>query len=165
MTAGAALRLAGCCVVLLCSACIRSDLHEVGDGDAAGDGTGIGAVAEERTELGEAVTTASGNVVTVERIDDGVEVEGSDLLLVSARVEICAGDDGDGATVNPEVFRAVVEEGYRRPAPSRRTTPLEAGEIEAGECVGGWVGFPVRPGEDVEGIVLLASTVVEWSVT
>ena len=142
------------------ASCISSDLERVEPGpddDAPAAG--------QRVEVGEPVTTVEENVVTVHRVDDGVPVEGSDLLLLSADVEICAAEDGEGAPAAPQYFRALIEdEGYRRPAPTAKRPPLPTGRLEPGDCARGWVGFPVRPDEVLEAIALLASSTVEWSL-
>ena len=140
--------------------CISSDLERVEPGpEDEGPASG------ERVEIGDEVTTVEGNLVTVHRVDDGVEVEGSDLLLLNADVEICAAEVGEGAPAAPQYFRALIEdEGYRRPAPTAKRPPLPTGRLEPGDCARGWVGFPVRPSEVTEAIALLASSTVEWSL-
>ena len=154
----AVLRLMLVTLLLAFTGCIRSDLARVEPGpddDAPAAG--------QRVEVGDPVTTVEENVVTVHRVDDGVAVEGSDLLLLSADVEICAAEDGEGAPAAPQYFRALIEDGgYRRPAPSAKRPPLPTGRLEPDDCTRGWVGFPVRPDETVEAIALLASSTVEW---
>ena len=146
---------------LLLAGCIRSDLERVEPGpedDAPAAG--------ERVDVGERVTTVEGNIVTVHRVDDAAEVEGSDLLLLNADVEICAAEDGEGAPAAPQYFRALIEdEGYRRPAATAKRPPLPTGRLEPGDCARGWVGFPVRPDERTDAIALLASSTVEWVLT
>ena len=141
------------------SGCIHSDLERVepGPDDEPAEG--------QRVEVGDEVTTKEGNLVTVHRVGDGEEVEGSDLLLVNVEVEICAAADGDGAPAAPQFFRAVVaDEGYRRPGPAGRQPPLPSGRLEPGDCARGWVGFPIEPDEQVEAVALLASSTVEWAL-
>jgi hypothetical protein len=141
------------------SGCIHSDLERVepGPDDEPAEG--------QRVEVGDEVTTREGDLVTVHRVADGEEVEGSDLLLVDAEVEICAAADGDGAPAAPQFFRAVVaDEGLRRPGPAGKQPALPAGRLEAGDCARGWVGFPIEPDEQVEAIALLASSTVEWAL-
>lgn len=151
-------RLLFLAVVLATAGCIRADLERVEPGPE--DDT---PVAGERVDIGEPVVTVEDNIVIVHRVDDGVEVEGSELLLLSADVEICAAEDGDGAPAAPQYFRALVtDEGYRRPADSRRRPALTETRVAAGDCVRGWVGFPVRADEQAEAIALFASTTVEW---
>ena len=142
------------------ASCISSDLERVEPGPED-DSPAAG----QRVDVGESVTTVEENVVTVHRVDEGVAVDGSDLLLLSADVEICAAEEGEGAPAAPQYFRAVIEdEGYRRPAPTARRPALPTGRLEAGDCARGWVGFPVRPDERAEAIALLASSTVEWLV-
>ena len=147
-----------CLMLLAFTGCIQSDLERVEPGPED-DRPAAG----QRVDVGEAVTTVEGNVVTVHRVADAVEVQGSDLLLLTADVEICAAEDGEGAPAAPQYFRALIEdEGYRRPGPSARRPPLPTGRLEPGDCARGWVGFPVRPDEETEAIALLASSTVEW---
>lgn len=150
--------VAVCALVL--TGCIRSDLERVRP-----EPDDLDPAAAERTEVGEAVTTVEGNVVTVLRIGRFVDVPDSELRLLDAEVEICAADDGEGAAASPAYFRALVPgEGYRRPAAPGTRPALTSARLDAGECSRGWVGFPIRPDEDVDAIVLLASSTVEWAL-
>ena len=146
-------------VLALLSGCIRSDLERVepGPDDEPAE--------SQRVDVGDEVTTREGNLVIVHRVDDGEEVDGSDILLVNAEVEICAAVDGEGAPAAPQFFRALVaDEGYRRPGPAGRRPPLPSGRLEPGDCARGWVGFPIEPDEQVEAVALLASSTVEWTL-
>lgn len=146
-------------VLAMLGGCIRSDLERVepGPDDVPAEG--------QRVDVGDEVTTQEGNLVTVHRVDDGEEVEGSDVLLVNAEVEICAATDGEGAPAAPQFFRAAIaDEGYRRPGPAGRQPPLPSGRLQPGDCALGWVGFPIEPGEQIEAVVLLASSTVEWAL-
>lgn len=146
-------------VLAALSGCIHSDLERVepGPDDQPAEG--------QRVDVGDEVTTREGNLVTVHRVDDGEEVEGSDLLLVNAEVEICAAEDGEGAPAAPQFFRAVIaDEGLRRPGPAGRPPPLPSGRLEPGDCARGWVGFPIEAGEQIEAVSLLASSTVEWTL-
>jgi hypothetical protein len=138
--------------------CIHSDLERVQPGPDDRD-----PAAAELTQVGESVTTIEGNVVTVRRVEEPVEAPDAQVRLMDVEVEICAADDGDGAASSPAYFRALIPgQGYRRPAAAGKRPALAADRLEAGACARGWIGFPVRPSEDVEAIVLLASSTVEW---
>lgn len=155
-----ALRALVGCAVIVASGCIRSDLEEV---QPVGSDDGAAPTSVETT-IGDTVVTAEGNEVTVLRLESGSSATAG-MTIRDAEVEICAADAGDGAPAAPDFFRAVVDDvGYRRPGSTDRDPALPSTRMRPGECERGWVSFPIRDGEEVVGIALLASTRVEWSV-
>lgn len=153
--------------------CIDSDVEVVSTADT-GDRPPSGGEAPATTAgarlevvaIGDEVTTAEGNEVTVHRFDYPVEVPGEDVELGVAEAEACAPEGGEGASVGPQAFRLQLDDDSRRhPVPVQVREPaLTPQRIEPGGCARGWVAFPVGAGETPESVVPLASTVVEWTI-
>jgi hypothetical protein len=116
--------------------------------------------------VGQSVTTASGNTVSVLQFVGSAPGATGDSLA-SAEVEACARADLDQAVaVIPEQFvLQLSDERVLLPLPEGSAEPvLRRSVLEGSDCARGWVSYDVPSDDEPSAVVLAGSSVVRWRI-
>jgi hypothetical protein len=132
-----------------------------GGGSSVG-GPAIGSVPGADDEVlhgvGEAVSTANGNTVTLRSVDPS----GAGTARYGADVEICA---NQAARVSPSQFTLELANGSAVPSVGDGKQPaLAVSDVAAGSCSNGWVTFQLPPDQPAVTLVFRGSSVIRWSL-
>lgn len=119
-------------------------------------------------DVGTAVTTRSGNVVTVHEVEWPLDAErppSADMRYAAADVEACAGDTANRSGIQAAFFHLETSDNTAWPAVAAVREPaLPETRLAAGRCARGWVTFLVPTDSDPILVGMQTSTVAAWRV-
>ena len=158
----AAARVACIALVALCVGCAKSSSSNLPPSSPSPTAS----VQEQIVQMGQQVTTAAGNRVTVlSYVAPVTGSAGSGMMFAAADVRACAGPHTTAGRVSRSQFAAETPDqtGWAAVAPVKMPA-LESMVLRPNRCVRGWVTFKVPQSPKAQYVVLLSGNVVKWRI-
>ena len=121
--------------------------------------------------VGQSVTTATGNVITVYSFQSPVAFADAGFVVAAADIGACAAASPPrpGATqaaVSPKLFRVELADGTLQPsAPAVKQPALPDQVLAPGACARGWVSFRLPEQIRASFVVLRSLSAVRWRIS